>query len=105
MTPKKINIDKEENESPVKKLSRKSSLKLLKTNKDEHMTLNTNDIIQIENVTLIGNTSKKRSLRNVAFDGKTYIIISTLLLVHVYLIYTQYNYILLHRNLRSMCRK
>ncbi|KYN42501.1 Disks large-associated protein 5 [Trachymyrmex septentrionalis] len=68
MTPKKINIDKEENESPVKKLSRKSSLKLLKTNKDEHMTLNTNDIMQIENVTLIGNTSKKRSLRNVAFD-------------------------------------
>ncbi|XP_018049091.1 PREDICTED: uncharacterized protein LOC108687689 [Atta colombica] len=66
MTPKKTNIDKEEN-SPVK-LTRKSSLKLLKKNKDEHMTLNTNDTMQIENVTLIGNTSKKRSLRNVAFD-------------------------------------
>ncbi|KAG5305632.1 DLGP5 protein, partial [Acromyrmex insinuator] len=67
MTPKKTNIDKEENENPVK-LSRKSSLKLRKKNKDEHMTLNTNDAMQIENVTLIGNTSKKRSLRNVAFD-------------------------------------
>ncbi|KAG5332926.1 DLGP5 protein, partial [Acromyrmex charruanus] len=67
MTPKKTNIDKEENESPVK-LSRKSSLKLRKKNKDEHMTLNTNDTMQIENVTLIDNTSKKRSLRNVAFD-------------------------------------
>ena len=81
MMSKKTNIDKEEN-SPVK-LTRKSSLKLLKKNKDEHMTLNTNDTMQIENVTLIGNTSKKRSLRNVAFDGKfVYIII--LLLVHIY---------------------
>ncbi|KAG5315424.1 DLGP5 protein, partial [Pseudoatta argentina] len=67
MTPKKTNIDKEENESPVK-LSRKSSLKLREKNKDEHMTLNTNDTMQVENVTLIDNTSKKRSLRNVAFD-------------------------------------
>lgn len=74
MTPKKTNIDKEENESPVK-LSRKSSLKLLKKNEIEHMILNTNDTTQIENVTLIGNTSKKRSLRNVAFNGKTYILL------------------------------
>ncbi|KAG5320749.1 DLGP5 protein, partial [Acromyrmex heyeri] len=61
-TPKKSNRSS-------KMLSRKSSLKLTrKKNKDEHMTLNTNDTMQIENVTLIGNTSKKRSLRNVAFD-------------------------------------
>ncbi|XP_018375771.1 PREDICTED: uncharacterized protein LOC108769349 isoform X2 [Trachymyrmex cornetzi] len=66
MTPKKTNIDKEENENLVKFSSK--TLKLLEKNKDKHMALNTNDTMQIENVTLIGNTSKKRSLRNVAFD-------------------------------------
>ncbi len=101
MTPKKTNIDKEEN-SPVK-LTRKSSLKLLKKNKDEHMTLNTNDTMQIENVTLIGNTSKKRSLRNVAFDGKTCIYYYISFGTHIFNM--QYNHILLHRNLCGMCRK
>ncbi|KYM94357.1 Disks large-associated protein 5 [Cyphomyrmex costatus] len=66
MTPKKTN-NKDENESPVK-LRKKSSLKLLPRNENEHMTSNKNDTIQIENVILTDNTTKRRSLRNVAFD-------------------------------------
>ncbi|KYN08638.1 Disks large-associated protein 5 [Cyphomyrmex costatus] len=66
MIPKKTN-NKDENESPVK-LSKKSSLKLLPRNENEHMTSNKNDTIQMENVILTDNTIKRRSLRNVTFD-------------------------------------
>ncbi|XP_018404843.1 PREDICTED: uncharacterized protein LOC108781389 [Cyphomyrmex costatus] len=63
----KMTNNKDENESPVK-LRKKSSLKLLPRNENEHMTSNKNDTIQIENVILTDNTTKRRSLRNVAFD-------------------------------------
>lgn len=67
MTPKKASINKKENKSPVKS-SRKSVLKL---QKDENMTPNKSNIMEVEDVTLIDSIIKKRSLRkSVAFDGK-----------------------------------
>lgn len=66
MTPKKVNVNKEENKSPVKS-SRKS---LKSSQKNENMTSSKSNIIEeVENVTLID--KRKRSLRkSVAFDGK-----------------------------------
>ncbi|XP_011700963.1 PREDICTED: disks large-associated protein 5 isoform X2 [Wasmannia auropunctata] len=65
MTPKRTNVNKEENKTPRK--LRKSSSKLSQKNENEYMTENGRNII--ETVTLVDNI-KKRSLRkSVTFDA------------------------------------
>lgn len=53
------------------KSSRKSSLKLSQKDKNKYVTPNKSNTTEMENVTLIDNIARKRSLRkSVAFDGK-----------------------------------
>ncbi|XP_011639377.1 disks large-associated protein 5 [Pogonomyrmex barbatus] len=68
MTPKKENGIEEERTKNSVKSSRKSSLKLLRKDENKYRTPNKN-IIEIENVGLIENIAKRRSVRkSVAFD-------------------------------------
>lgn len=72
MITKRTSVGKEENKSPVK-LSRKNSLKLSQKDENKYMTPKRSSTMEIENVTSIGNTAKKRLLRkSVAFDGKNF---------------------------------